>query len=240
MVAELAGKGARAVVVTGSHARGEARDGSDLDLVVVGDGPSYLLEVREARLVAQKWTTEAESRARFLDPGSVGSHVPGWRDSIVLHDPDRIAARLKREALRWEWSLLGGRCDAWVAEQVTGLAEEVQKVAATLASGRTWRAATRRNVLVLRLPPILAVHYRLLGGSEDALRQRLGMHAGPEWIQTEALAFATAGESLEMSCAAALRLYRIAADAVAATLGERQRSVVEHALAFAAAHEHAS
>jgi predicted nucleotidyltransferase len=240
MVAELVGEGARAVVVTGSHARGEAREDSDLDLVVLGSGPRYRLEVIEGRLVAEKWTTEEECRARFSDPGSVGSHVPGWRDSIVLHDPEGLAERLKREALSWNWSLLGARCDAWVAEEVIGLAEEVEKVVGALGSGRTLRAAARRHVLALRLAPILAVHYRLLGGSEDALWHRLGVRIGPEWTQAQAVAFATGGERLEVSCAAALRLYRIAAESVTAILGERQRSVVGHALAIAAPHERAA
>lgn len=240
LVGELAGKGARAVVVTGSHARGEATVNSDLDLVVLGDGPSYLLEVREGRLIAQKWTTEAEARARFVDPGSVGSYVPGWRDSIVLHDPDGIAERLQQEALSWGWSLLGTRCDAWVAEQVTGLAEDVQKVVAALGSGNTLRAASRRNVLILRLPPVLAVHYRLLASSENALSHQLGLEVGTQWMQAQDVAFATAGEHLETSCAAALRLYRIAAGAAAVTLMERQRRVVAHALSFAEPYEHAS
>lgn len=237
MVAELTRKGARAVVVTGSYARGEAGKDSDLDLVIIGDGPSYLLEARAGRLVAQKWTSEAECRARFTDPGSVGSHVPGWRDSIVLHDPEGIATRLRREAQSWEWSSLGAGCDAWVAEEVTGLAEEVQKVVVALGSGRTLRAAARRDVLVLRLAPVLAVHYRLLGGSEEALLERLGVRIGPAWTQAQAAAFATAGENLEASCAAALRLYRIAAESVAPILGERQRGVIEHALAIAAPYD---
>jgi predicted nucleotidyltransferase len=240
MVAELAARGARAVVVTGSHARGEAGEGSDLDLVVVGDGPSYLLEVREDRLVTQKWTTEAECRARFLDPSSAGSYVPGWRDAVVLHDPHGIAEQLKREALSWEWTLLGTACDAWVAEEITRLAEEAQKVADALGSGRTLRAAARRAVLVLRLAPLLAAHYRLLTGSEDALWHQLGARIGPEWTRAQAAAFATEGESLEASCGAALRLYRTAAEAVAASLDDRQRSVVAHALALAAPYERAA
>jgi predicted nucleotidyltransferase len=240
MVAELAARGARAVVVTGSHARGEAGGGSDLDLVVVGDGPGYLLEVREGVLVTQKWTTEAECRGRFLDPSTAGSYVPGWREALVLHDPYGIAEQLKREALSWEWMSLGTACDAWVAEEVTRLAEEVQKVAGALGSGRTLRAGARRAVLVLRLPPLLAAHYRLLNGSEDALWQQLGTRLGPEWTQAQAAAFATEGEGLEASCAAALRLYRIAAEAVAETLEEAQQDVVAHALALAAPYERAA
>jgi hypothetical protein len=113
----------------------------------------------------------------------------------------------------------------------------VQKVADALESGRTLRAAARRDVLVLRLAPVLAVHHRLLDGSEDAFRHRLGVRIGPEWMEAQAVAFAIGGESLEASCGAALRLYRIAAESVGALLGERQRGVVDHALAIAAAYE---
>ncbi|MGH3427651.1 MAG: nucleotidyltransferase family protein, partial [Mycobacteriales bacterium] len=72
LIPELVERGALAVAITGSHARGDATDRSDLDLMVVGDGPDYLLEMREGVLVAQAWASEPEHRAQMSDPGRVG------------------------------------------------------------------------------------------------------------------------------------------------------------------------
>lgn len=234
LVPELLEGGAAAVVLTGSYARGDATDASNFDLVVVGEGPRYVLEVRDGVLVAESWASEDEHRSRLSQPAEVGSAVPGWREAVVLHDPDGVAVRLKDEALDWRWKELGDRCDAWVAEQVVGLAEEVQKLAAALGSGPMLTAAVQRDLLALRLAPILAVHHRLLSASENALWEQVGERMDEAWRRAQAAAFGTGGESFERSCANALRLFRLAVDCVRQLLDGRQLAVVGHALATAA------
>jgi hypothetical protein len=231
---EMVERGALAVVLTGSHARGDATEASDLDLIGVGDGPAYLLEVREGVLVAQSWASEHEHGARMGRPGQIGSAVPGWREAVILHDSAGIAAGLQRGALDWTWGPHAERCDAWVAEQVAGLAEEVGKLAAALDHrGRTLMAAVQRDLLALRLAPVLAVHLRLLYGSENVLWERVGGLMGGEWRAAQAAAFGTGGQSFAESCAAAFRLYRLAADRVASLLDGRQAAVVAGALVAA-------
>jgi hypothetical protein len=233
LVPELVERGARAVALTGSHAPGDATAASDLDLIVVGDGPAYLLEVHEGVLVAQAWASELEHRARLTRPGQVGSAVPGWRQAVILHDPHGTAAQLQREATDWTWEPHAEECDAWVAEEVTGLAEEVHKFAAALEAGRTLTAAVQRDLLALRLAPILAVRLRLLYGSENLLWDRVGELIGADWRAAQAAAFSTGGESFEESCAAALRLYRMAAEWVVPLLDGRQATVIDGALGVA-------
>jgi hypothetical protein len=58
---------------------------------------------------------------------------------------------------------------------------------------------------------------------------------GAEWRQAQAAAFCAGGESFEASCAAALLLFRLAAEQVASLLDERQAAVVRHGLASARA-----
>lgn len=237
LVPELTAGGARAVVLAGSHARGDATDGSDLDLLVVGEGPDYLLEVRAGMLVAQSWASEETHRERFDSPADVGSCVPGWREAVILHDPDGVAARLQEEASTWRWEQLGDRPDLWVAEELAGFAEEVQKLIAALAEDRALTAAAQRGILALRLAPILAVHHRLLYGSENVLWERVGERMGEDWRRAQATAFGIGGESFEASCAAALRLFRLAGSAVASLLDDRQAAVVRKALAAAAPYD---
>lgn len=224
--------GAEAVALTGSHARGDATGASDVDLIVIGNGPRYLAEMCDGLLVAQAWSTEAEQRRRLGDPGEVGASVPGWREAVLLHDPHGVAARLKQEALDWTWEALGDRTDAWVADRLVGYVEEAQKLVAALDDGRTLTAAVMRYLLAVRLPPILAVHCRLLYGSENVLWDRVGEAMGAEWQRTQAQALSVGGESFEQSCVAALRLFRLAFDAVASRLDDRQLAVAEHALAL--------
>jgi predicted nucleotidyltransferase len=236
LVPELVARGAQAVVLLGSRARGDATSASDLDLGVIGDGPDYRLDVRDGVLVAESWASESERRAAFARPGDVGSAVPGWREAVVLHDPLRAASRLKQEAEDWRWERCED-CDQWVAQQIVGYAEEVQKLTAALVGCHRLRAAVQRDILALRLAPILSVHHRMLYGSENVLWEKVGERMGLEWRRWQASAFSTSGESFEQSCAAAVHLFRLATTCVAPLLDERQAVVVQHSLAQAAGHD---
>lgn len=230
--AELIQNGAEAVALTGSHARGSPTSASDVDLIVVGQGPRYLAEVRDGVLVAQAWSTQDEQRRRFADPGQVGAAVPGWREAVLLHDPHAVGARLKQEALDWTWEEIGDLCDTWVAEQLVGYVEEVQKLVAAVENGGTLTAAVMRYLLAVRLPPILAVHHRLLYGSENVLWDQVGDVMGAEWQRTQARALSIGGESFEQSYVAALRLFRLAFETVESLLDDRQLAVAQQALAL--------
>lgn len=164
--------------------------------------------------------------------------VPGWREAVILHDPDGVATRLKDAAFTWSWDQLDDRPDEWVAEQLVGFAEEVQKLIAALKRRHTLTAAVQRNLLALRLARILSVRHRLLYGSENRLWDQVAEQMDAEWRRAEAAAFSTDGESFETSCIAALRLFRLATDRVRSSLDQRQTAVVQKALAAAAQYDH--
>jgi predicted nucleotidyltransferase len=233
LVTELVDRGASAVVLTGSHARGDATDHSDLDLVMVGIGPDYRLEAREGVLVAESWATEEGHRARWEDPAEIGTAIPGWREAVALHDPEGIAAALSTEARSWSWSDVDDRCDQWVADRIVGYGEEVQKLVSALSTRNEFAAAAQRANLALRLGPILAVHQRLLYGSENTVWALVAERAGDQWRRAQAAAFGTGGESLIAGCVAALELYELAVEEVRPLLDARQLAVVEHALTAA-------
>lgn len=230
LVAELVPKGAEVIALTGSHARGNATRRSDLDVIVIGDGPRYFVEVRDGVLVAQAWSSEAEQRRRFGDPREVGAAVPGWREAVILHDPEARGAGLKREAFDWSWEQLDGRCDQWVADELVGYAEEVQKLAAAVERQEVLSAAVLRTLLAFRMPRIVSIHHRLLYGSENVLWDQVGDMMGAEWQRTHAAALSVGGESFDQSCAAALHLFQLAFNAVRHLLDERQLAVARHAL----------
>ena len=125
---ELVERGASAVVLAGSHARGDAGPESDLDDIVVGlEDCSCSLERREGFLVSVSERPFEKHCEALEDPGSVCSAVAGWCEALVVYDPHGLAASLIEEAWAWTWGPLERRCDGWVAEVVTGYAEEVSQ-----------------------------------------------------------------------------------------------------------------
>ncbi len=224
----LAAQRAEAVVLVGSRVRGDAHDHSDLDLIALGRGPGRRLEVHEPFVVAVQWRTAAQVRGGFADLGDL-STVPGWRRALVLYDPKRQAALLKREALAWTWDTLGSRPDTWVAEQITDHAEEVFKLAGSLRAGRYSAAAAQRSVLALRLPRVLAVHRRTLYDGDSHLYEAICAAMGEPWRRAHRRALGVEAETLEQTCGAALELYALAAEETKQLLDERQFAVVRGA-----------
>lgn len=232
--------GARAVVLTGSHAHGDAHAESDIDLIAIsrrgatsqrGNPPP--VQRRSSFLITVASETEASVRAAFRDPRLVGSHVPGWRDALALYDPEGIAAILQRAAIRWRWEDIDTALDAWIADQIVGYAEEVHKLVGALEQRNAHTAAVQRSVLALHLAKIMSVHNRILYGTENVLWDIVSGHMGEPWSSVQSRALGEHGEPFEDTCAAALELYRLAATEVDRTLTRQQRAVVAYACRLA-------
>ena len=230
----LTDAGARAVVVTGSHARGDAGPHSDLDVMAIGRGPRTTLFRQGEFLVSLSWRSERKERAALRDPARAGAAIPAWRNAVILHDPDGVAARLRQAAAGWTWRPLERAADAWVAEELTGFSEEVHKLVGNRDAGNSSAAAVQRSVLALRLPRIMAVHRRLLYETENALWNLVAAEMGPAWGSVQAAALGQGGEPFDDTLDAALELFRLAAAEIGGLLGERQREVVEAAGRLAA------
>jgi hypothetical protein len=238
MTRRLVDAGAKAVVLTGSHARSAAGPDSDIDITAIGDDPDGTrMEVLDSQLFSVAWRTERTERLAMRDPARAGAAVPAWRSVQILHDPRGVAAALQREARAWRWEDLGAAGDTWVAEQVTGFAEEVHKLVAARRRDDTLGIALQAGILALRLGPIMAVAERILYESENVLWHLLDERLGEPWRSTQALALGIGAPSDHASVAASLELYRLVAAAADPFLDERQRTVVERALALIASSE---
>lgn len=223
----LMDEGAQAVVLAGSVVRGEAGAESDIDLYAFGPRDSYSLERHGGRLISITWRRPEAERDASLSPSKAGAVIPAWRSARILFDPEGLAADLQRHARAWNWDTIGReQLDRYVAEEITGLAEEVHKLVAALRSGALWIAAVQRNILALHLAPVLSVHLRLLYETENRLWEMVSESMGAEWREAQKVAFEAA---LQPSCHGALRLYALAAQAVADTLEPQQREVVLYA-----------
>jgi hypothetical protein len=223
-------RGASSVVVAGSYVRGDARPDSDIDLYFIGDGPEYGLSRRGSFLISSSWQSVEAVRASLREPGRVGGVVPGWRRAVILHDTDGIAAGLQQEAIDWIWEDIGDAIlDRYVADGITGFAEEVHKLVSNRDAGRSTAAAAQRSILALRLAPLLSVHLRMLYETENRLWDLVDDAMGDGWAGAQSAALGMAGESLDATCDAALELYALACRRVWPLFDERERSVVSHA-----------
>ena len=218
--------GAHAVILTGSHATGDANPLSDIDLLAIGKGPGYALSRRGRYLLSTEWRTAAACRASLRAPATVCAAVPGWRQAVIIEDPRGVAAAIQRRAHAFTWDAINEACDRWVAEQITGYAEEVHKLVAALEGGQLRAAAVWRSVLALRLAPIMAVHHRILYGSENVLWDLVASDMGEPWSSTQSAALSEHRESHDVVCRAALQLYSLAATECRPLLDARQRKVV--------------
>lgn len=231
---ELMQAGAVAVMLTGSRATGNATAESDIDLYAIGNGPEYLLERRGDFLVSVSWRREDEIERSYSSPADIGVLVPGWRQAIILTDPDGVAARLAERATAWTWDVIGDDpLNEWVAEQLTGYAEEVHKLVAHIARETLQYAAAQRSILALRIPIIMAVHKRILYGSENRLWDLVADRMGSEWAKKQSAALGLTGQPFHDSCTGALELYVMACACASDLFDNRQQVVIEHACKLA-------
>jgi predicted nucleotidyltransferase len=231
--AELVDAGAQAVILTGSHARGDAHAESDLDLRVVGDGPPEALKRHEEFLVSISWQELDKHREDFEDPSKVGTVVPGWRTCVIIDDPDGLAAKLKAEAEEWTWDRVTEKSDEWVAHEVTDYAEEVHTLIGNLDMDQLSGAAAIRSQLALHLAQVLSVHRRILYGTENELWDRVADEMGKDYSAAQELALGVKEASLKESCDATFELFGIAAADTRALLSATQEEIVAHACRLA-------
>lgn len=229
----LAGQGAEAVVIFGSRVRGDAYKESDIDIHAIGRGSStrakYRLERYQGFLVSTAWMTPAQHHQAFMNPNEAGGIIPAWRNAAIIYDPQGIADSLKQEAKRWRWQPLNKKADRWVAEEITGYAEEVHRLIGNLQLGRKRAAAIMRSVLAFKMAQILAVHCRILYDAENRLWNLVSTKMGTEWTQLQSIALGEGNENFEDTCQAALELYAMTAQEVRHLLNQRQYQVVAHA-----------
>ncbi len=125
VAARLATKGAHAVALVGSLARGDAHEFSDIDITAIGEGPEYTLSVVDAALVSVAWRTTMQLRDAFDNPLCAGGIVPSWRGARMLHDPNGVGASIQRHAHAWQWETIHSQSERAVAYEIVGLVEEV-------------------------------------------------------------------------------------------------------------------
>ena len=227
LASRLTTKGAHSVVLVGSIARGDHHKYSDIDLIALGVGPYYSLEVIDGHLVSISWRTPAAVRESFDDPFVAGGAVPAWRGAMLIRDPNGVAASVQHAAHSWQWQSIHTQCERAVAQEITEFAEEVYRIVGLRRAGRRRASAGVRSSMLFPLCRAMAIHHRLLYDSENALWDLVGAAMGHDWVRDFDIA---AGVERGAADLALLSLYRLAAHRVDRTLSAAQRTVVESAI----------
>ena len=173
--------------------------------------------------------TVAGDRREMRTPTRLGGVVPGWRNAMVLRDPNGAAAQLRSEARKFRWSSVRRVCDTYVAEQLVGWAQHVAKLLRAMETGERETASVQRGLLANRMAFLRALELEYLWGTENGLWERVGERAGPEFRTAQRAALGIAGETWREACEAALRLYSLTAQANLALLQGERRRIVEEA-----------
>ena len=163
------GRGAVSLVIVGSWSRGTPGPLSDLDVICLGDGPEYELEADGQTLVAWAWRSFDDQRKRFELPEVGALEAAAWREARIVFDHHDQAFHLQQLAVTWTWDRIGDSADRWLAEEFSGLAEEMHKILAASSAGRQRLALIQIRYVAIRLHWLAAVHLRHEAESENDL-----------------------------------------------------------------------
>ena len=223
----LVTKGAHCVVLVGSVARGAIHEGSDIDLIAIGAGPELVLEAVDDVLVSVSWTTTSGVRDAFDDPETAGAAVCAWRGARLLADPNGIGASLQHHAHGWSWDGIHIQAERAVANELTLLAEDVNRIVGLRLAGRLRAAAPIRWALIWPLVRSMAIHHRLFYESENDLWDLVASVMGPDWERDFDIAVGVERGAADLG---ALSMYRQAVARGDRVLSSPQRAVVAAAL----------
>lgn len=227
-----------ALVLVGSHARGDAGTYSDIDLVrflpherTVADDGSHLIA---GHLVVVSSVTPSVVERWFTQPEEAVNVIAGLQAGRPLHDPHSHFSRVKERAETFRWTdALNRRADAWVAAQMVGWVEEAHKGLEGLARDDVGRLLNARFGLSWGLARVMTLHQRILLRGDNSFLEQLGEALGEDsaWMGLCRRAFGLTSEAREQplhgQVRAGLALYAMTATVVHHTLTAPQAALVE-------------
>lgn len=136
--------GVLAVFLTGSHARGEADEHSDMDVSVLVASPELVRNTtfyRGGALVSVERSNVAHRERALTEPEAALWNLVSLRSGAALHDPGGVFADLQNRARAVTRATMAESADALAAGRLAGAVEEVHKVMGGLRRGDAGRVA---------------------------------------------------------------------------------------------------
>ncbi len=244
LVAEFMDQHTIGILLTGSHARGDATPFSDVDLVRFvptlpeADEARYTLIWRDGRLISLSCATVTAKLAELARPETAIWTVPGLRQARLLLDRDGSLAALLQAAHNFRWEPLQPAADAYASYELMGLAEEAHKVLAGLHAGDPMLALYGASGLVFGLARAIAIQRGTLICTENTFFRQVQAAVGEQSAWTNAFRRAIGLEMAPPGVTAALwraqwslRLYAETATLLTAILQPQHRPVIQGTLA---------
>lgn len=240
LIPRLDRPGVIAIALTGSYARGENKQFSDVDVnIFVNVLPlePYTLRYWDNHLVSLKYELVENERLALARPERAIWAVPGLRHMRILLDPSGELAALRQSALDFDWRTLQPAANEYAIEELTGCAEEVHKIMGGLAREHESTVLYAVAGLLKGLGNALAVQRGLLIDSENRYYQIIQESLGPKHEWTRAFRF-TLGADLgpadvpayQTRGRSALMLYKHTANLFEDLITNHHRQVIEAAL----------
>jgi hypothetical protein len=215
----------KAIVLMGSHARGDAGPYSDVDLVrfvaeenadLDGAGTHLVDDV----LVVVSNATPSRVEKWFTDPEQATNTIAGLRIAHTLIDRADTFAALQARAHAFVWDdALQNKADLWASEQMVGWIEEAHKGLEGLRRRDPGRLLNASFGLSWGLSNVVKVQRGVLISGDNGFFNEVAAAVGAEtaWSQLRAIAFGVADvhgrpPSLRERVVAGLHLYGLTAE----------------------------
>jgi hypothetical protein len=192
--------GVRAIVLTGSHARGDAGRYSDVDLVrfVARDEESERSVHRlSGRLVTVSDVGPTRVERSFSEPQIAVETIAGLRAARPLIDRDGYFSALQAHAAAFQWDPeMQLKADAWVSREMAGWVEEVYKGLEGLRRNDVGRLLNARFGLSWGLNRVVAVWKGVLLTGDNGFFEEVaaGMGSDGGWVRLRRCAFGVEDE----------------------------------------------
>ncbi len=230
-----------AVLLVGSHARGDAGEFSDVDLkLLLRNGARSVAPAThliDGLLVTVGGVTPDEVEEWFTNPASSVIAIQGVRDACMLFDPDGAGVQVQQRAHTFIWdAAMQTKANAWVSAEMVGWIEEVYKGLEGLRRHDIGRMLNARHGFSWGLSRVAQVYLGVLFSSDNGIHAELTSYVSVKWASLRDAAFGIcnsdgAAISLEEQIVAGLELYVETARIVDHVIRPEHRALVDHAIA---------
>lgn len=237
--------GVQAIVLMGSHARGDAGPYSDVDLVrfveeahgeLAGAG-SHLID---GVLVVVSNVTPSQVAPWFSEPAQATTTIAGLRTARALLDRDGTFAALQARAHAFVWTeAMQVKADCWASAQMVGWIEEVHKGLEGLRRREPGRLLNANFGLSWGLSNVMKVQRGVLLSGDNGFFTEVAVAVGADslWSQLRAIAFGLTDihgrpPSLRERVVAGLHLYAVTAELLGAALQPEHAPLVAETVAL--------
>ena len=230
-----------AIVLTGSLARGEATEFSDIDLFhyvdeLPADVDKYAIRYEDNILVSISTATIESEQAKLQRPDTAIWSVEGVRQAKILVDPQGRFEALQQDAKDFIWTdELQHQANQLASRLLMDDGEEARKVLTGLAKGDASIILYATYGLVLGLSKSIAIQQGLLLISENEyfrrIREAIQSHPKLAFHYDLAVGFSNIsvdnGNTVRMRGIASLQLYDNTADFLADAIQDDHRATIE-------------